>query len=71
MITVLDFETYYSRLLFPVIPNQPEGTEEEYAISSFVCPEEGSTTTELMSLDLPVNLVPDSARGKVTVIGMY
>jgi len=49
---------------------EPEGKEEEYARSLFVCPTDADGETGVLDLSLPPEgLVPDSARGYFTVIG--
>ena len=47
-----------------------EGIEKEYTLTSYICPE-GNTSTEEMVLPLPSDneLVDDSARGYINVIG--
>ncbi|XP_074651835.1 murinoglobulin-1-like isoform X2 [Tubulanus polymorphus] len=47
---------------------EAEGIEEEYSLSSLVCPDyRGYSTT--FDLNLPENLVPDSARAQLSVVG--
>nr|UCK81476.1 alpha-2-macroglobulin-like protein [Arenicola marina] len=48
---------------------EPEGIEEEKAVSSFICPTEDGVVVEEVDLELPANLVADSARGYASVIG--
>jgi alpha-2-macroglobulin len=48
---------------------EPEGHEEEYTFSSYDCIQDGKTTEYTVKMPLPEDLVPDSARGFVSVIG--
>ncbi|XP_067835424.1 alpha-2-macroglobulin-like [Heptranchias perlo] len=47
---------------------QPEGTETELTLSSFLCPA-GKTITEKIHLQVPENVVEGSSRADITVLG--
>ncbi|KAM9674111.1 alpha-2-macroglobulin-like protein 1 [Trichechus inunguis] len=54
-------------LIKPVLV-KPEGVLVEKAHSSLLCPK-GKVASEYISLELPVDVVPDSAKAYVTVLG--
>ncbi|XP_076465640.1 alpha-2-macroglobulin-like protein 1 isoform X2 [Babylonia areolata] len=46
-----------------------EGVTQRYSHSLYICPKDGETYVKEFSLPLPSDIVKDSARGDVTVIG--